>query len=277
LQSIIYGLISALAWGGGDFIGGLASRSEKAVRVVTLAELAGLVLLFILKIFIPEEVPPLQIWLLSGLASLLGTAGIIMLWVALASGQMSIAAPVSALMAAIIPVVVSSFTEGFPGLLAGLGMVFALVSIWLISQDEKSTHLERLSDLSLPLLSGVGFGLYFVLMHAASEHYTLWPLIAARSTSIPLLVAYGLVTRQPPLPKRDLWPLVSLGGILDIGGNAFYVLAGQAGRLDIAAVLGSLYPASTVILAAIVLKERLNRTQTVGVVAALLAIVLMSI
>jgi len=277
LLSILYGLLSALSWGGGDFIGGLASRSEKAVRVVTLAEIAGIVLLFVLKIFIPESVPPLQVWLVSGLASLLGTAGIIMLWVSLATGQMSIAAPVSALMAAIIPIIVSSFTEGFPGWLAGVGILFALVSIWLISQDEKASHLERLSDLSLPLLSGVGFGLYFVLMHTATHEYTLWPLIAARATSIPLLVAYGLITRQPPLPRRPLWPLVSLGGILDIGGNAFYVLAGQAGRLDIAAVLGSLYPASTVLLAAIVLKERLNRTQTLGVLAALLAILLMSI
>jgi drug/metabolite transporter (DMT)-like permease len=275
--SIIYGLLSALAWGGGDFIGGLASRSEKAVRVVTLAELAGLVLLLVLKLFIPEAVPPLRVWLLSGLASLLGTAGIIMLWVALATGQMSIAAPVSALMAAIIPVIVSSFTEGFPGPLAGLGIVFALVSIWLISQDEKASHLERLGDLGLPLLSGIGFGLYFVLMHTATQGYTLWPLIAARATSVPLLVAYGLITRQPPLPRRALWPLVSLGGILDIGGNAFYVLAGQVGRLDIAAVLGSLYPASTVLLAGIVLQERLTRIQVLGVLAALLAIVLMSI
>jgi len=277
MLSILFGLLSALTWGGGDFIGGLASRSEKAVRVVTLAEIAGLVLLVVLKLFIPEPMPPIQVWLVSGLASLLGTAGIIMLWVALSRGQMSIAAPVSALMAAIIPVIVSSFTEGFPGPLTAVGFVFALVSIWLISQDEKSTHLERLGDLSLPLLSGVGFGLYFVLMHSASENYTLWPLIAARATSIPLLIAYALITRQPALPKRPLWPLVSLGGVLDIGGNIFYVLAGQVGRLDVAAVLGSLYPASTVILAAIFLKERINRTQTIGVVTALLAIVLMSL
>lgn len=277
MLSILFGLLSALAWGGGDFTGGLASRSEKAVRVVTLAEIAGLALLLVLKLFIPEPVPPIQIWLVSGLASILGTAGLILLYFALSKGQMSIAAPVSALMAAIIPVVVSSITEGFPGPLTAVGFAFALVSIWLISQDEKATHLERLSDLRLPLLAGVGFGLYFVLIHSTTQEYTLWPLIAARVASIPLLIIYGLVTRQPALPRRPLWPLVSLGGILDIGGNTFYVLAGQAGRLDVAAVLGSLYPASTVMLAAIFLKERINRTQTVGVVAALLAIVLMAL
>jgi drug/metabolite transporter (DMT)-like permease len=277
LLSIVYGLLSALVWGGADFAGGLASRSEKAVRVVTLAEIAGLALLIVLKLFIPEPVPPVQVWLVSGLASILGTIGLILLYFALARGQMSIAAPVSALTAAVIPVVVSSVTEGFPSPVTALGFTFALASIWLISQDEKSTHLERLSDLRLPLLAGVGFGLYFVLMHSASQEYTLWPLIAARSASIPVLVAYALFTRQPVLPKRPLWPLVSLGGLLDIGGNIFYVLAGQAGRLDVAAVLGSLYPASTVMLAAMFLKERINRMQSLGVIAALLAIVLMSI
>jgi drug/metabolite transporter (DMT)-like permease len=275
--SILFGLLSALSWGGGDFTGGLASRSEKAVRVVTLAEIAGFLLLIVLKLFIPEPVPPIQIWLVSGLASLLGTAGLILLYFALANGQMSIAAPVSALMAAIIPVVVSSLTEGFPGPVTAVGFVFALASIWLISQDEKATHLERLSDLRLPLLAGVGFGLYFVLIHSATQEYTLWPLIAARVASIPVLITYGLITRQQVLPKRPLWPLVSLGGLLDIGGNVFYVLAGQAGRLDVAAVLGSLYPASTVILAGIVLKERLTRVQVLGILAALLAIVLMTV
>jgi drug/metabolite transporter (DMT)-like permease len=190
---------------------------------------------------------------------------------------MSIAAPVSALMGAIIPVVVSGFTEGLPGWVTTLGFIFALASIWLISQDEKTGHLQRLSDLRLPLLSGVGFGLYFVLIHGVSQDYTLWPLIASRSISVPLLIAFALITRQRVMPQRSLWPLASLGGLLDVTGNIFYVLAGQVGRMDVAVVLVSLYPASTVMLAAIFLKERINRTQTVGVFAALLAIVLMSL
>jgi drug/metabolite transporter (DMT)-like permease len=277
LLSIFFGLLSALAWGGGDFTGGLASRRERPVRVVTLAEIAGCVLLIVLILIFPEPIPPAEIWLISGLASMLGTAGLIVLYRALAGGQMSIAAPVSALMAAIIPVVVSSLTEGLPGWVTLIGFAFALASIWLISQDKKASHLQRLSDLRLPLLAGIGFGLYFVLIHAATQDYTLWPLIAARSASIPLLVAYGLITRQRVLPQRMLWPLVSLGGLLDVSGNVFYVLAGQVGRLDTAAVLVSLYPASTVILASIFLKERINRMQVMGIMAALLAIVLMTI
>jgi drug/metabolite transporter (DMT)-like permease len=275
LAAILFGIISALAWGGGDFTGGLASKRERAFRVVTLAEISGFVLLIVLILIFPEPIPPVEVWLISGLASLLGTAGLIVLYRALAGGQMSIAAPVSALMAAIIPVVVSGFTEGLPGWVTLIGFAFALASIWLISQDEKTSHLQRLSDLRLPLLAGIGFGLYFVLIHSATQDYTLWPLIAARSASIPLLVVYGLITRQRVLPQRTLWPLVSSGGLLDVAGNAFYVLAGQVGRLDIAAVLGSLYPASTVILAAIFLKERINRTQVLGIMVALLAIVLM--
>jgi drug/metabolite transporter (DMT)-like permease len=277
LLSIFYGLLSALVWGGADFAGGLASRSERPIRVVTLAETAGLVLLIGLFFLFPEPMPPVEVWVISGIASVCGTVGIILLYRALAEGQMSIAAPVSALMGAIIPVVVSSFTEALPGRITFLGFVFALASIWLISQDEKTGHLQRLSDLRLPLLSGVGFGLYFVLIHGVSQDYTLWPLIASRSISVPLLIAFALITRQRVMPQRSLWPLASLGGLLDVTGNIFYVLAGQVGRMDVAVVLVSLYPASTVMLASIFLKERINRTQSLGVVAALLAIVLMAI
>lgn len=277
MLSIVYGLLSALVWGGADFAGGLASRSERPIRVVTLAETAGLVLLILLFFLFPEPMPPAQVWLISGIASICGTVGIILLYRALAEGQMSIAAPVSALMGAIIPVVVSGFTEGLPGWITILGFLFALTSIWLISQDEKTGHLQRLSDLRLPLLSGVGFGLYFVLIHAVSQDYTLWPLIASRSISVPILIAIALIARQQVMPQRSLWPLASLGGILDVSGNVFFVLAGQVGRLDVAAVLVSLYPASTVLLAAMFLKERINRTQSLGVLAALLAIVLMSL
>jgi drug/metabolite transporter (DMT)-like permease len=277
LLSIVYGLLSALVWGGADFAGGLASRSERPIRVVTLAETAGLALLILLFFLFPEPMPPAEVWVISGLASICGTVGIILLYRALAEGQMSIAAPVSALMGAIIPVVVSGFTEGLPGWITILGFVFALASIWLISQDEKTGHLQRLSDLRLPLLSGVGFGLYFVLIHSVTQDYTLWPLIASRSISVPILIAIALIARQQVMPRRSLWPLASLGGILDVSGNVFFVLAGQVGRLDVAAVLVSLYPASTVLLAAMFLKERINRTQTLGVFAALLAIVLMSL
>lgn len=277
MLSIVYGLLSALVWGGADFAGGLASRSERPIRVVTLAETAGLVLLIGLFFLFPEPMPPVEVWVISGIASICGTIGIILLYRALAEGQMSIAAPVSALMGAIIPVVVSGFTEGLPGWITILGFLFALASIWLISQDEKTGHLQRLSDLRLPLLSGVGFGLYFVLIHSVAQDYTLWPLIASRSISVPILIAIALIARQRVMPQRPLWPLASLGGFLDVSGNVFFVLAGQVGRLDVAAVLVSLYPASTVMLAAIFLKERINRTQTVGVFAALLAIVLMSL
>ena len=277
MLSILFGLLSALAWGGGDFTGGLASRRESPFRVVTLAEIAGLVLLLVLILIFPEPVPPAEVWIISGLANLFGIAGLIVLFRALAEGQMSIAAPVSALMAAIIPVVVSAFTEGLPKWVTFIGFAFAMASIWLISQDEKASHLQRLSDLRLPLLSGIGFGLYFVLINSASQDYTFWPLIAARFASIPLLLAYGLVTRQRVLPQRPVWLLASSSGLLDVTGNTFYVLAGQIGRLDIAAVLVSLYPASTAILAAIFLKERINRTQALGIITALLAIILMTL
>ena len=152
MTAILLGIISALAWGGGDFTGGLASRHENPIRVATMAEIAGFVLLLVLIVIFPEPVPPVQIWIVSGLANLIGLTGLILLFRALAEGQMSIAAPVSALMAAIIPVVVSSFTEGPPGWVTFIGFAFALASIWLISKGEHASRLQRLSDLRLPLL-----------------------------------------------------------------------------------------------------------------------------
>jgi uncharacterized membrane protein len=274
--AIIFGVLSAIGWGAADFAGGLASRENNPYRITLLLELAGLIPLVVIALFFPQPVPPLRIWLLSASGSLISVAALIVLYRALASGQMSLAAPVSGLLTVTIPVVVSAFTEGLPGILTYAGLGLALLAIWLISKEEGSQP-GRLNDLILPLISGVGFGLYFVLMHDASQDYTFWPPIIARMASITVLVTYALATRQPILPKRTLWLLVCFGGVMDAAANLFFIFGGQLGRLDIAAVLGSLYPAITVILAAIILRERLSRMQTVGILSAFLAIVLLAL
>jgi drug/metabolite transporter (DMT)-like permease len=102
-------------------------------------------------------------------------------------------------------------------------------------------------------------------------------MVASRTAGTLTMVAYTLITRQPFLPPKSVWPLVVLNGLLDISGNGMFVLAGQAGRMDVAAVLASLYPGSTVVLAGLILHERLNRLQWLGILAALTAIVLMTI
>jgi drug/metabolite transporter (DMT)-like permease len=226
LLSIIYGLISALGWGAADFSGGLASRKSSAYQVLFLSELAGVLPLIILALAVSDPIPPFSAWGWSALASTVGTFGMLILYRAFAEGRMTIAAPVSALLAAVVPVAVGALTEGLPDPLTGAGFALALVAVWIISQDGSAADLRlSLRDLRLPLLSGGFFGLYFVLIHQATREAYFWPLVGARLTGTLVMLGYGLALRGPILPKRESWRLALLAGILDVGGNIFYVLA----------------------------------------------------
>ena len=279
MTAIILGLTSAIAWGAADFTGGLASRKTGAYRAVFYGELLGIAVIFAAAIIVWQPIPDFSVWLLAMLAGALGTSGLLLLYHSMTKGLMSIATPVSALLAAVVPVVVGSFMEGYPGLLIFVGFVFALAAVWLISQSQDGIPdlLKHLNDLRLPLLAGVGFGLYFVLMHSATRNATFWPMVSSRLGGILIIAFYMTLTRTSWRLDRSATSMIVLNGLLDIGGNLFFVLAGQAGRLDIASVLSSLYPGSTVVLAWVFLRERLSRTQWMGIAAALIAIVLMTL
>ena len=273
--AIILGLTSAAAWGAADFTGGLASRKTGAYQAVIFGELVGLPVILTASVLTGERLPVVPVWLLAMLAGALGTSGLLLLYYSMTRGLMSIATPVSALLAAVIPVIVGSVLEQPPGLLVIAGFVLALASVWLISQSEGAMQdlLSHMNQIKLPFLAGIGFGLYFVLMHTATRHATYWPMVASRSGGILILAFYMIVSRQGWTPRKSALGMILLNGLFDIGGNIFFVLAGQAGRLDIAAVLSSLYPGSTLLLAWIFLRERLSRTQWVGILAAAVAIV----
>jgi len=281
LLSILFGLTAALGWGAGDFTGGLASRKTGAYRAVLYSEVIGAVLLFFVVGISGESVPIIKVWLLSTIAGAIGTFGLILLYRAMTTGLMSVAAPVSALLAASLPVLAGIFKDGVPKILTVFGFVFAFFAIWMISQSKGGVTdiLAHLSDLKLPLLAGIGFGSYFILMHeATSTGATVWPMVASRIGGTLLISVYMLITRVSwKVEDTSAWPMLTLNGILDVSGNVFFILAGQAGRLDVAAVLSSLFPGATVVLAWIFLKERLSRHQWIGIVSALVAIVLMTI
>jgi drug/metabolite transporter (DMT)-like permease len=278
LLSILFGLSSALSWGGGDFMGGLASRKIGAYRAVMYAEAIGLLVLFGAAIFMQE---PMLAWykvLMALIAGAIGSFGLLVLYDAIATRHMSIAMPVSALLAAALPVIVGAFLEGFPPLVKFIGFACALAAVWMVAQDDsEKTQLMRLSDLRMPLFAGFCFGLYFILMHQAGDKTILWPMISSRSGGTLILLVFMLARRESWTISSPAWPLLIMNAALDVGGNAFYILAGQTGRLDVAAVISSLYPGVTVLLAAIVLKERINRLQGLGILAALVSIVLMTL
>jgi len=278
-MAIAFGLTSAFAWGAADFTGGLASRQTGAYRTIFYAEVLGLSVIVVAAFVFWQPVPDLSIWLLAMAAGALGTSGLLLLYHSMTTGLMSIATPVSALLAALLPVILGSILEEPAGMLALIGFVFALAAVWLISQSEGGVKniIVHISDLRLPLLAGVGFGLYFVLMHTATRNATLWPMMASRTGGVLILIVYMLLSRQPWIPSKGSLSMIALNGILDIGGNLFFVLAGQVGRLDVASVLSSLYPGSTLILASIFLHERLSRTQWIGIACAFVAIILLTV
>jgi drug/metabolite transporter (DMT)-like permease len=264
-------------WGAADFIGGIATKRTSAYRVLFLAEIAGLIPFTALALFTHESLPPITDLLWGALASLIGLSGLIFLYRALADGQMTIAAPVSALLAAFVPVIFGLFTLGIPSPTTILGFGLAFGAVWLISQKDSTNWRFTFSNLRLPLLSGIFFGFYFVILHQATLNAFYWILVAARLTGFIGLGIFALVTRQPAMPPRELWGYSMVNGVIDIAGNAFFVLSAQAGRMDVAAVLGALYPASTVFLASILLKERITRIQAIGIWLAFVAIVLFTI
>jgi drug/metabolite transporter (DMT)-like permease len=277
LLSIFYGIASAVAWGAGDFLGGLATRKTSPYRVLFLGQLSGLILFLFLALLTVEALPAAADVLWAALASLLGLAGLVFLYRALAGGQMTIAAPVSALFSALIPVVYAIITTGFPSVTTMVGFILAFLAVWLISQTDGMNLRFSLSDLRLPLTSGFFFGLYFIALHKATLHSFYWPVTVSRITGVLVLGLIALLGRQPAMPPRGLWRIVVLSGILDVIGNGLYALAARTGRLDVAAVLGALYPASTVLLAWILLKEKVSMIQTIGILCAFAAIILFTL
>jgi drug/metabolite transporter (DMT)-like permease len=277
--SILLGVLSALSWGAADFTGGLASRKANAFQTVFVVEVIGFVLLPGAALLVGDALLTWQEWLWCAAAGGVGVFGLALLYQSFADGKMSIAAPVSAITAAAVPIVVGFISEGLVAATDLAGFILALIAVWLVSQMEdtgKKLHV-RLADLRLPLLSGVCFGLYFVWIHQGSQGSVLWPMVATRSMGMLVMAVFLLARRQSLLPVRSVWPILLLNFALDICGNVFFILASQVGRMDVAAVLTSLYPGMTILLAWIFLKERIRPVQWVGIAAALGAIILITI
>lgn len=281
MLSILYGIASALSWGAGDFSGGLASRKLGAYRAVFWGDLLGLLIILPVTAVYREPIPAVSVFINAAIGGVLGSVGLLILYYSLSIGKMSIAAPVSALFAALLPVIVGLFTQGLPTLNQFTGFGFALAAVWLISQgntDEKF-QLKHLSDLRLPILAGIGFGCYFIFVHYASKDTgsIIWTMIASRTAGTLLLLIVVLTRQDSFSVQRDAWLMVFFNATLDLSGNFFYILASQIGRLDVSAVLSSLFPGSTVLLASIFLKEHISAKQWLGIATALIAIILFTL
>lgn len=273
--TVLFGLAASISWGTGDFSGGLASRRAHVFSVVLAAYAVGMVILPVLALAWSEPLPSWRDALWGASAGLAGTLGLTAFYRALAIGRMGINAPITAVLAASLPVIFSAFTQGLPGPLQLAGFVLALLSVALVSRPERAS--SRPEGLGLALLAGLGFGGFLILIGQVSAHAIFWPLASARITSLLFMIVFVRIRGEQMVPKKSVFPLILLAGSLDVAGNVFFILAAHAGRLDVASILSSLYPAVTVLLAAIILRERVSRIQAIGIALALGAILLISV
>ncbi|MDA0524800.1 DMT family transporter [Methanococcoides alaskense] len=273
---ILLGLASAAAWGAADFGGGFASKRTSEYSVVILMQAVGLILLPILAMGFSEQFPQGGGIFWGFVAGVAGSLGLVFLYRALSQGKMGVVAPVSAIITVALPVIYGAVKEGLPSGYQMAGFMVALVAMWMISSSDDNGDIRR-QDIVLPLLAGVGFGIFFISVDMFSEDAVFWPLTVAKLSSVITILLISILTRSQGIPTRGALPLIILAGIFDAGGNLFFALASQVGRVDIATVVASLYPGSTVLLAWIFLKERLALKQWMGVVLALVAIVFISL
>ncbi|TYP84655.1 DMT family transporter [Blastococcus xanthinilyticus] len=277
-MAVVLALASAVVYGASDFLGGLASRRASVFGVVALSQLAGLVALLVLLPWLGGPVTATDLWA-GGAAGLAGAAGLLVFFRALAGGVMSVVAPVTAVTAAAVPVLVGTLDGERIGPWAGIGIGLALVAVVLVSAEGGLSALRgaRPASLAPALVAGAAFGLFFVLLDRTSAEAGLTPLVAARIASVTLVGAVALATGAPLRAGRAALPLVVVSGVGDMTANALFLLATQVGGpLAITGVLASLYPVTTVLLAQLVLRERLVPAQLAGLATAAAAVVLIT-
>jgi drug/metabolite transporter (DMT)-like permease len=274
--------VSSLLYGAADFTGGLATRRAGVLPVVVVSQLSGLILLVMLLPFLPDASPSRTDLLWGVSAALAGSVGVALLYHALAIGRMAVVAPTTAVCAVAIPVVVSVLLGERPGPLAVAGILLGVGSIVLVSQQTAADLDARAGDrpaLRLPtgvavaLGSGVAIGLFFLSLARTRPEAGMWPILMSRATSVTLFSAAAAFGRHP-LRMPGALRLSLICGAVDMAANALYLVAARAGPLSVVVTLSSLYPASTVLLARVVLGERLNAWQVAGAGCALAAIAL---
>ncbi len=265
---------AAAVWGGGDFAGGIATKRANVFRVVAGAHACGLLLMLLLVWITGEPLPPASTLLWGVVAGIAGAFGIAALYQALAIGRMGIVAPVASVITGVLPVLAGMYSEGIPDRIQLAGFVLALVSIWLVARPDGEINTHR--GLGLAVLAGAMFGLFLIAGKHAGHHGVFWPLVAARTVSTLLMLLIVTLTAGDKRPLRPALVPILFSGVLDTSANALFIAATQHGRLDVTAVLSSLYPASTVILARMFLKERISATQNVGIIGALISVALIA-
>lgn len=303
----VLGISAALIWGAADFAGGIGARYLRVYWLLAISHGASLVALLWIANLLNQPRPDARILAFGLISGFAGGTALLVFYYALSLGSMGTTAAVTGLLTAALPVAFSLSTIGAPSSRQLAGFALAAGAIWLISSQQSASkdpieaHGKKLV---LAVIAGAGFGIFLIALRLANGGGILWPLAASRVGSLSLAVAGGLLFSRNRFlqPQASLAPishragpepsanrhtgiarackigiaLALLSSLCDTGGNFFFVVATRIGRLDVAAVLSSLYPASTILLAVWLLKERASRRQTIGMAAALVAVALIS-
>ena len=278
-MEIALGALVALAYGSGDFLGGISTKRLPTVTVLLVSQSFGLAGAVVLVVALRDAPPPAHIVVLSAAAGVVAVIALGLLFRGLALGRMSIVAPLSAIGGGVLPVVWGLLRGERPSGLALAGVGVALVAAAIVGRgaehDPAVTISPRL-ELALGAGAGMGFGVVFILFAESSSGSGMWPVFIARCASVPVLaVAAVVLGHSPRIARADIAPVAG-AGLCDVGANALVVLAVRRGLLSLVAPVASLYPATTVVLARFVLHERIGRQRAGGLALGLVGLALIA-
>ena len=268
-MGVLFGLLAAVTYGAADFLGGRASRRVDVFQVVLLSQLVGTLPTLAVVPFFTSTGPPPGALAWGAAAGIGGGTGVLFLYRGLAIGRMSVVAPITGVVAAAAPVVFGLVGGEHPGRLALIGVGLALISVALVSRAaDESSDAPQGAGVVQAFAAGLAFGAFFIFLDRAGDNTGMWPLVGTRAASLLLVAGAVVILRKPLRPPTGTWPGIAGAGMADMAANIFYLIATRHGLLSLVAVLTSMYPASTVLLARFVLNERLVKTQLMGLALA---------
>lgn len=260
----VLALCGALSWGAGDFLGGIAARRVAVLTVLAISQAIGLAGVLLWVVLAQDPFPGLAELLPAAGAGVAGLIGLGALYRGLAVGAMGIVAPISAA-SPIVPLAVDAAQGVVPGALQWLGVGLVLVGIVTLSREPGTGGQRIAAGAPLAIVAALGFGVFVVGIDAGADESAPWAVVAARSASVLLAVAAAVFfTRTSLRPPGDLMPILVAVGLFDTGANVLVAFATTKGAVGIVAVLSALYPVVTVVLARVVLGERLSATRRAG-------------
>lgn len=274
---LFYALMSALTYGAADFLGGLSTRKNSVLTVVAWSQGIGLLTALIAAPLLGADPVPFTDILWGVAAGISGAAGVGFLYRGLATGLASVVSPVAALTGAALPVFFGLIIGEKPSLLTWGGVILAVPAILFLTLEKEEGDKPILPSLKMGLLAGAAFSGFFILISRSGEGSGMWPLLAARSVTVPLFLLLVLIRKEKLRPEKGTEPQIVFSGILDMLANIFYLLAARTGYLILAVILTALYPAPTVFFQNLFLKERLTKARIAGLFLAIAGAALIGI